>query len=287
LAETTARDEVRLSGVEWKPDSSTVRLRFDNFGPKGQKLVPQPYVCAYDVNGKRFSSESDADAIRSILNAPVAQANEVPINSTLPAASEIPWQKHVGDFVTAFVRTNQSTDTEATVGYYAANVDYFDQGRVDQSFIHTDVEKYNGRWPTRHDEVENNYISFQETRPGSDYLASFNLIFFAASPARRECVRGKLAVTMHVTLTGDPKITAMQQKTLQREKGTLQITNTGFTPVWHPSKQQARGSSPNTRQSPSGNNNQMDPAAAGILGGILDGLSRGGHPPLIKPRKRP
>jgi hypothetical protein len=268
LADSTARNEVRMSGVEWKLDSSGLKMRFDSFGANGQKILPQPYVCVYEVAGRQFVSESDVSGIRAAVN-------------PTPPPSDVPWKKRVGDFVNAFVQANQSNDATPTVDSYAPMVNYFDQGRIDQAAIRTDVEKYNIRWPTRHDEIENNNIAFQEIQPSSDYLVNFNLLFFASSPARLECVRGNMAVAMHVSLTDGPKITAIQQRSVNREKGVLQVSESGFTPLWGTSKQQsARRARRNPQQGQ--NQNQPDPAAAEIFNGILKGMSRG-RAPYIKP----
>jgi serine/threonine protein kinase len=271
LPDGTTRNEVGMSGVEWKSDSTGLKLRFDATGTDGQKILPQRYVCVYDVMARKFASETDVNAIRSAFST--------------PSPTERPWKAQIGDFIAAFIRVNQSDDANAVVNAYAPRVDYFDQGRIDQSAIRTDVEKYNSRWPTRHDEIENNNIAYQEIQPPADYLASFNLLFFAASPARLECVKGRMAVTLHVSLTDGPKITAIQQKVLQREKGILQISGTGFTPVWGSAKQQVArpGQRANPRQTP-GNQNQPNPAAAEIFNSILNGLS-GGRVPIVKPHR--
>lgn len=272
LPDGTARNDVRISRVEWKPDSSGLKLRFDASGANGQKIMPQPYICVYDVTARGFVSETDVSVLRSAL--------------ATPTPSETAWRSRMGNFIAAFIRVNQADDANAVVDAYAPRVDYFDQGRIDQSAIRADVEKYNSRWPTRHDEIENNNIVYQEIQPPADYLASFNLLFFAASQARLECVKGKMAVTLHVSLTDAPKIIAIQQKALEREKGVLQITGNGFTPVWGAQKQLARrGQRANSRQNQNpGNQNPPDPAAGEIFNGILNGLS-GGRVPIIKPRK--
>jgi serine/threonine protein kinase len=263
LGEQASRRDVRLSGVEWKPDSSGIKLRFDSIGPEGQKVLPQPYVCVYDLGSKGFSSETDTTAIRAALQQP---------------HSQVAWQKQLTDFVAAFVRVNQTNDAAGTVACYAPRVDYFDQGAVDHSAINRDVEQYNIRWPTRHDEIENNDIVVREIQPGTEYVASFNLNFFAASPARLECVRGKSAFTMHVNGGDNPRITAIQQKSLQREKGTLQVNGSGFTPVWGSNQQQVARRGGRGKARPTTPGTQNDPHAAEILNGILNGMSRGHIP---------
>jgi hypothetical protein len=278
LPPETEREEIRLSSVEWKADSSGVRLRFDNYGPNGRKILPQPYVCVYQAAANQFTSESDVAAVRSSLTAATVAA-ATPAAAPAPP-TETSWQNQIGTFVTGFIRANDSNDSEAVVNCYAPSVDYFDQGRLDQNAIRTDIQTYNARWPTRHDEIENNNVIYRALS-GEEYLASYNVLFFVSSPARLECIRGKLAVTLHVSLAGGaPRITSIQQKTLQRDKGVLQISGTGFTPVWENAKRTrvAKHGAPG-RAVPAGTpQNPQNDHAAEVFGRILNGLSNGRVP---------
>jgi hypothetical protein len=278
LPDNTAREQVRLSAVQWKSDSAALRLRFDSFGAEGQKLLPVAYTCAYDVAAQRFISETDVAGIRS-------RVKTVPPSAALAAAPPAPanngsWQTTLSDFATNFVRVNESSDTNAVVDCYAPTVNYFDRGTVDQNVIRTDVQQYNSRWPIRRNEIENNSIARQEIVPGSDYLVSFNHVFVVESPAHRDCIKGKLGVTMHVSLAGDrPKITAIQEKKLEQEKGTLQVTSNGYVPVWPSSKQRVARGTPPPRGKATGKDDQM----TGLR--VLEEMSRNGLLPI--PRRRP
>jgi hypothetical protein len=284
LPESTAREQVRLSGIEWSRDSTGVKLRFDSFGPNGQKIVPVPYVCNYMVSENRFVSETDVAALRGMVKEPVTASSSMPpiFNE---ASSSSSWEKTINDFVISFVQVNQSPDTNGIVDCYAPAVAYFDQGKVDQNVIRTDVQNYNERWPIRHDDIENGSIGTREISPQADYVATFNQNFLVESPTRRECVRGKMAVTMHVTLEGGhPKITAIQQKNLQRDKGVLEVGTTGFVEVWQTGKQHAAHTAVQTKaQEAPAKNGEMDPAAAQILGRFFPGMVPGGAPAFSNP----
>src|SRR5205085_3698152 len=119
----------------------------------------------------QFTSESDVAAVRSSLTAATVAA-ATPAAAPAPP-TETSWQNQIDTFVTGFIRANDSNDSEAVVNCYAPSVDYFDQGRLDQNAIRTDSQTYNARWPTRHDEIENNNGIYRAL-PAEDYHANFN-----------------------------------------------------------------------------------------------------------------
>ena len=56
------------------------------------------------------------------------------------------------------------------------------------------------------------------------YTASFEHDYYVENPSRGEWINGAVAVDLQVTLDEDgiPRINSMKQKTLRREKGTMQ-----------------------------------------------------------------
>jgi TIR domain len=129
------------------------------------------------------------------------------------------WQTWIGDFVREFVIANESPDPNPTLACYAPTVAYFDEKNQDQAYIRQDIERYNVRWPIRHDEIEGD-IRLQEKVPGQQCLASFKLNFYAESPQRNIWTKGQFAIDLEITaMDGVPKITSIREKTLHQQKG--------------------------------------------------------------------
>ncbi len=143
--------------------------------------------------------------------------------SPTPAVSENPsvqnggaWQARISDFVRQFVAVNQSADADATVGFYAPNVDYFGGRGKDHPFILRDIQKYNGLWPARHDSIEGD-VQVQEKVPNQQYRADFKLNLYAENPKSADWTKGQVAMILDVNIIdGVPKIVAINEKRLQR-----------------------------------------------------------------------
>ncbi len=146
--------------------------------------------------------------------------------SPTPAVSENPmaqngrsWQVWVGDFVRQFAVANQSPDANSSLVCYAATVNYFGEKNRDQEYIRKDIERYNVRWPIRHDEIDGD-VQLQEKVPGQQCVAHFKLNFYAESPQRNVWTKGQFAIDLQITsVDGVPKIIAIQEKTLHQQKG--------------------------------------------------------------------
>ena len=59
------------------------------------------------------------------------------------------WQVWIDDFVHDFIASNESSDIDLAVSFYAPNVDLFEEGRQSVEAIRRDIESYNARWPSR------------------------------------------------------------------------------------------------------------------------------------------
>ena len=150
-------------------------------------------------------------------NQQAAPANSPPIN--LSAQNGRTWQAWIGDFVRQFVVANQSADLNTTLLCYAPTVSYFEERNKDQAYIRHDIEKYNQRWPIRHDEIEGD-IHLQEKVSGQQYLANFKLNFYAESPPRAIWTKGQFEIDLEIAIVdGVPKITAIREKMLHQHKG--------------------------------------------------------------------
>jgi S1-C subfamily serine protease len=186
-----------------KPDSGTWRMLGDLYRAQGQSdLSVQAYAKAKELeNGDKIAAApSPSPANRSAQNGR-------------------PWQAWIGDFVRHFVAANQSPDPSATLLCYTSTVSYFEEQNKDQAYIRQDVEKYNERWPIRHDEIEGD-IHLQEKVPDQEYAASFKLNFYAESPPRQTWTKGQFAIDLDITIVdGEPKISRIREKMLHQQKG--------------------------------------------------------------------
>ncbi len=81
-----------------------------------------------------------------------ARPQPAPTVAPPPAAASLHWPGSdvVHGFVASYLRAGQSDDTEAQMPFYADQVDYFNEGRVDRRFIRADIDGYDRRWPERH-----------------------------------------------------------------------------------------------------------------------------------------
>jgi hypothetical protein len=126
------------------------------------------------------------------------------------------WQVGIGDFVKQFVAVNQSQDANATVDFYAPNVDYFGGRGKDHGFILHDVQKYNVDWPARLDSIDGD-IHVEEKALNQEYRANYKLNLYAENPKTTEWTKGQVATTLDVRIIdGVPKIVAINQKRLGR-----------------------------------------------------------------------
>ena len=140
-------------------------------------------------------------------------------SATLSGRGDRTWQAWIGDFVRQFVMANQSQDIEADLACYALSVDYFGDRNTNQAFIRTDVEKYNVRWPIRHDSIEGD-IHLQEKAMDRDYTANFKLNFYAESQERHIWTKGQFQIDLEISvLDGALKIVGIKEKMLHQQKG--------------------------------------------------------------------
>ena len=107
--------------------------------------------------------------------------------------------------------------------FYAADVDLFDEGRKSIDAIREDIETYNARWLTRRTTIRGD-VRLSEKTPNRNYTASFEHDYYVENPGRGEWINGAVAVDLQLTIDSDglPKVVSMKQKTLRRDKGTMQ-----------------------------------------------------------------
>jgi TIR domain len=133
------------------------------------------------------------------------------------------WQVWIDDFVHNFIASNDTNDVDLAVSFYAANVDLYDEGRKPIDAIRQDIESYNARWPTRRTTIRGD-VRLSEKTANRNYTASFDHDYYVENPGRGEWINGAVAVDLQITIDSEglPKVVSMKQKTLRRDKGTMQ-----------------------------------------------------------------
>jgi hypothetical protein len=133
------------------------------------------------------------------------------------------WQVWIDEFVHNFIASNETNDVDLEMSFYGPTVDLFDEGRKSSDAIRRDIETYNARWPSRRNTIRGD-VHLGEKAANHLYTASFEHDYYVENPSRGEWINGAVAVDLQITVEGGgtPKILSMKQKTLRREKGTMQ-----------------------------------------------------------------
>ncbi len=133
------------------------------------------------------------------------------------------WQVWIDEFVHNFIASNETNDLDLSVSFYAPNVELFEEGKKSTEAIRGDVESYNARWPTRRATIRGD-VRLSEKAPNRNYSASFEHDYYVENASRGEWINGAVAVDLQITIDGDgiPRIVSMKQKTLRKDKGTMQ-----------------------------------------------------------------
>jgi hypothetical protein len=133
------------------------------------------------------------------------------------------WQVWIDEFVHNFIASNESNDVDLAVSFYAPTVDLFEEGRKSIDAIRRDIESYNARWPSRRATIRGD-VRLAEKAKNHSYTASFEHDYYVENASRGEWINGAVAVDLQITVEGDgiPHIVSMKQKTLRKDKGTMQ-----------------------------------------------------------------
>jgi hypothetical protein len=166
----------------------------------------------------------------------VAVVSPIPTESIAPRPTASPrnpkepgprnnraWQIWIDEFVHNFIASNETNDVDLAMSYYGPTVDLFEEGRKSSDAIRRDIESYNARWPSRRNTIRGD-VRLSEKAAHHAYTASFEHDYYVENPSRGEWINGAVAVDLQIVLDEHsvPRITSMKQKTLRREKGTMQ-----------------------------------------------------------------
>jgi len=133
------------------------------------------------------------------------------------------WQQWIDEFVHNFIASNEQNDLDLAVSFYAPTVDLFEEGKKPADAIRRDVESYNARWPSRRATIRGD-VRVGEKTANHNYTASFEHDYYVENASRGEWINGAVAVDLQITVDGGgvPRIVSMKQKTLRKDKGTMQ-----------------------------------------------------------------
>jgi hypothetical protein len=111
-------------------------------------------------------------------------------------------------FIDDYLSRSQSGSNQNEIDLYADQVDYFGDGVKDRSYITSDIEKYNAKWP-QHLMGINGTPDLRHLY-GDTYYIAFNLTYFVSNGSLSK--RGTVLNEMNVTkLNGEWKITMIRE----------------------------------------------------------------------------
>jgi hypothetical protein len=133
------------------------------------------------------------------------------------------WQVWIDEFVHNFIASNETNDLDLALSFYGPNVELFEEGRKSDEAIRKDIEAYNTRWPSRRATIRGD-VRLSEKTPNRNYTATFEHDYYVENAGRGEWINGAVAVDLQITIDGEgiPRIVSMKQKTLRKDKGTMQ-----------------------------------------------------------------
>ena len=139
------------------------------------------------------------------------------------ARSDRAWQPWIDEFVHNFIASNETNDVDLEMSFYGATVNLFDEGRKSAEAIRRDIESYNVRWPSRRNTIRGD-VRLAEKAVNHAYTASFEHDYYVENASRGEWINGAVAVDLQIVVEGGgvPRIVSMKQKTLRKDKGTMQ-----------------------------------------------------------------
>lgn len=155
---------------------------------------------------------------------PIASPSPTESNKKAPVPrKDRAWQTWIDEFVHNFIASNETNDVDLAISFYAATVDLFEEGKKSADAIRQDIESYNARWPSRRATIRGD-VRLGEKARNHSYTASFEHDYYVENPGRGEWINGAVSVDLQIIIDGEgiPRIVSMKQKTLRKDKGTMQ-----------------------------------------------------------------
>jgi hypothetical protein len=193
--------------------------------PPAPSYSPSPVAIAeVSPTATPVPSPSPTPAEKSPTPEPRPSATVSQANPRGPLArNNRAWQMWIDEFVHNFIASNETNDLDLAIAFYAPNVELFEEGKKSIDAIRRDIETYNARWPSRRATIRGD-VRLTEKAANHAYAASFEHDYYVENAGRGEWINGAVAVDLQITVDGEgvPKIVSMKQKTLRKDKGTMQ-----------------------------------------------------------------
>ena len=197
------------------------------------EVAPSPAHSATPIIAEQASPTPVAVAVATPSPSPI-EVSPTPEATPSPSAIEPnkkgplarnnrAWQPWINEFVHNFIASNETNDVDLAISFYGPTVDLFDEGRKSSDAIRRDIESYNARWPSRRNTIRGD-VRLGEKAANHAYKASFEHDYYVENASRGEWINGAVAVDLQIIVEGDgvPRIVSMKQKTLRKDKGTMQ-----------------------------------------------------------------
>ncbi len=158
---------------------------------------------AGSVRAKRGAASATASAA-----APVAPSGEKAKNSPVIAPAEL--AKFVRDYFVAM----SSNDIKRQLKFYADNVDYYRNGKIDRRIIEQTLLRYQARWPNRRYTM-GSQILYSRINLRGEITMTFPLSFTLKDGKRT--VKGQTVNRFSISAaTVDPRITSITEQRVRR-----------------------------------------------------------------------
>ena len=150
-----------------------------------------------------------------------AAAVSAPVAAPTPSRVEVDYTAAIAAvkrYVTDYIRSGESTSESSALelGFYADNVDYFDNGIVDRAFISKDVRNYSARWPGRAFHIEDDHVAIRAVNDNT-VRAEFVLQFTVRNS--KKSIRGAVRNVLLIDYSrGEPKIVSIKSNTIFRNE---------------------------------------------------------------------
>jgi peptidoglycan hydrolase-like protein with peptidoglycan-binding domain len=147
---------------------------------------------------------------KAVSDEPMAAAlppDKRPRNS--PAIAPTDLSRFVGDYFTAMM----SNDIKRQIKYYADNVDYYRNGKIDRRIIEQTLRRYQARWPNRRYTIGSG-IHYGPITPRGEIVMTFP-VSFTLKDGRRT-VRGQTQNRLSISAaTLDPRIASISEQRIR------------------------------------------------------------------------
>ena len=176
----------------------TTPLPADWFAVIGQQDSAEPTIALVRSNIGAASRQEEIKAVRDI-NEPESDAE--PASMSLETAQR---NVIIQNFLIDHHQKASAKQLDAFVEDFGTSVDYFDHGRVRQSFIRTDQAEYSAKWARLREEVDVDSIKIGTL--GDQTCQVTYRMKFTQEKADGNWATGISTITLTLDMSGRPKI---------------------------------------------------------------------------------